>query len=103
MKCPSYNLFFETISTPLRLKIICLLKKKQMSVGEICIELGEEQSKISHNLKALSDCHIIKAEQKGKQRIYFVNKETIVPLLKIVEQHTMKYCCNECKNLVKTK
>ena len=44
-------MFFETISTPLRLDIILLLRKKELSVTEIVNSLNEEQSKISHNLK----------------------------------------------------
>ena len=68
-----------------------------MSVNEICEALKEEQSKISHNLKKLSDCHFLDVEQKGKQRIYSLNKETIVPLMKLVSKHVAKYCCTECK------
>ena len=97
MKCPSYNMFFETISTPLRLDIINLLRKKSLSVTEIVNSLNEEQSKISHNLKCLTGCHILDVEQKGKQRIYSLNKETMIPLLTLVEKHTAKYCCSECK------
>ncbi len=97
MKCPSYNTFFETISTPVRLEIVRLLRKKPMNVTEICNATDQEQSKISHNLKCLAECHVLKAEQKGKQRIYSLNKETIVPLLDLVEKHVKKYCCEECK------
>jgi ArsR family transcriptional regulator, zinc-responsive transcriptional repressor len=97
MKCPSFNRFFETISTPLRLKIIYLLKNKTLSVGEICDSLKEEQSKISHNLKALSECHLLDVKQKGKQRLYSLNEETMLPLLELVEKHVEKYCSSDCK------
>ncbi len=99
MKCPSYNIFFETISTKVRMEILSLLRHKSMSVSEICKSLGEEQSKISHNLKKLVECHILEAKQKGKQRIYSLNKDTVLPILDLVEKHVQKYCGGECRML----
>jgi DNA-binding transcriptional ArsR family regulator len=99
MKCPSYNLFFETISNKTRMEILFLLKEKPMSVTEICNSLGQEQSKISHNLKKLVDCNIIEAEQRGKQRIYSLNKETIIPILELVEKHVKKCCKGACPKI----
>jgi len=96
MKCPSYNLFFETISPRMRVRILELLRNKQMSVSEIASALKEEQSKISHNLKRLKDCHLIDVKQKGKQRIYSLNKDTMLPLMKLVEKHVKRFCCEKC-------
>jgi DNA-binding transcriptional ArsR family regulator len=96
MKCKSYNVFFETISNKTRLNIIELLQKRAMSVNDICRALKEEQSKVSHNLKKLTDCHFLDVEQKGKQRIYSLNKDTIVPLMNLVTKHVHKYCDKSC-------
>lgn len=97
MKCPSYNIFFETISPRIRVKIIELLEKRPMSVNEICGSLGEEQSKISHNLKKLADCHFLDVRREGKNRIYSLNKDTIVPLMDLVKKHVKSYCCGSCE------
>ena len=70
--------------------------RKEMNVTEICAELKEEQSKISHNLKKLAECHFLDLEKKGKQRIYSLNKETILPLMQLVGKHVSKHCCKEC-------
>ncbi len=96
MRCYSYNVFFETIGNKTRLRILEALLIRPMSVTEICSSLKEEQSKISHNLKCLTDCHFVDVKQKGKQRIYSLNKETMVPLMKLVGEHVKKYCCSEC-------
>jgi len=101
MKCKSYNLFFETISAKTRLRILEALKVKQMSVTEICKALDEEQSKISHNLKNLTECHFLDVKKQGKKRIYSLNKETIVPLMKLVEKHVEKYCKEPCMRIKK--
>jgi DNA-binding transcriptional ArsR family regulator len=67
-----------------------------MNVTEICNCLNQEQSRVSHNLKCMADCHFLTVKKKGKQRIYSLNKETILPLLNLVEKHVQKYCCKEC-------
>jgi len=92
MKCSSYNLFFETISNKLRMKIIKLLQKESLTVGGISKKVNEEQSKVSHNLKKLKECHFVEARRQGKNMIYSLNKGTIVPLLNLVEDHVKKHC-----------
>ena len=68
----------------------------ELNVSELCKRIGEEQSKISHNLKVLKQCRIVDSRTKGKERIYSLNKETIVPLMKLVERHVQKYCGAMC-------
>ncbi|MBW2995791.1 metalloregulator ArsR/SmtB family transcription factor [Candidatus Woesearchaeota archaeon] len=96
MKCHAYNVFFETVGNKTRLKIVESLMKKPMSVTEICKATNEEQSKVSHNLKLLTDCHFLDVKKQGKKRIYSLNKDTIMPLMKLVSKHVSKYCCKEC-------
>ncbi len=96
MNCPSYELFFETFSNKTRMKIIEALSLGPSSVTQICKLTNEEQSKVSHNLKKLSDCHFLDARKQGKKRIYSLNKDTIIPILKLVEKHVRKYCQEVC-------
>jgi DNA-binding transcriptional ArsR family regulator len=100
MKCNSCESFFEIIANKTRIKILELLKTKDMSVSEIYTNLNEEQSKISHNLKRLSACNIVTSKKSGKKRIYSLNKETILPLLKIIDNHVEKYCCLNCTKTI---
>ena len=96
MKCKSYDLFFETFSNKTRMQIIESLIDGPRSVTEICRITAGEQSQISHNLRKLMECHFIDVERKGKQRIYSLNKDTIIPILRLVEIHVHKYCNEEC-------
>ena len=84
--------FFSCLSNPTRLATIEMLIEKPMSVNEIASALGEEQSMISHNLKPLLECNFIKSNRDGKKRVYSLNIETIQALLKIVKNHSKKYC-----------
>ena len=92
MKCLSYNQFFEVIANKTRLKIIESLFRYPKCVTEICNDVKEEQSKVSHNLKVLTDCSFAEFKKHGKKRIYSLNEKTIVPLMKIVDKHATSHC-----------
>jgi len=92
MKCISYNQFFEVIANKTRLKIIESLFRSPKSVTEICDDIKEEQSKVSHNLKTLTECSFADFRKDGKKRIYSLNEKTIVPLMKIVDKHATLHC-----------
>ena len=91
-----YYPFFANLANPLRMEIISTLKGKEMSVLELVKVLNEEQSKISHALKSMKDCSIVQVRQEGKKRIYSLNKETILPMLQIIDKHEDKFC-KKCK------
>jgi DNA-binding transcriptional ArsR family regulator len=88
------------MANPLRVKIISALKEKSMNVGELSKILKEEQSKLSHSLSNLRACKIVSVERKGKEKIYSLNKKTILPILKLIDTHANNNCGGECKNCV---
>ena len=97
-----YYLFFGNLANPLRIDIISELKKSPMSVLDLARKLDVEQSKLSHALRSLRDCSIVIVEQQGKKRIYNLNKETILPMLEIIDNHENKYC-KDCRATKGTK
>lgn len=92
MTCNAYHLFFKNLANPLKTQIITSLKEKPKSVSELSKEINAEQSKLSHALMNLKLCNIVTSEQTGKQRIYSLNKKTIIPILKIIDKHKLNYC-----------
>ncbi|MDG6926533.1 MAG: helix-turn-helix transcriptional regulator [Nitrososphaerota archaeon] len=88
-------LFFQAMSNSARMQILNLLRENgRMSVTQICSGLGMEQTHVSHNLRCLAFCGLVTASREGKSRIYSINGETILPLLKIVDEHLRKYAVN---------
>lgn len=85
-------IFFKILANPTRLAILEVLLEKPRNVSEIARRLKQEQSMISHNLKPLEICNFVFTERKEKQRIYSLNKETVVPLLELFDYHAKKYC-----------
>lgn len=84
--------FFLTLSTRLKIDIIESLREGKKSVNEISQDIEEERSKVSHALQDLLACNFVEVNKKGRKRIYNINKDTIEPLLELVDRHVEKYC-----------
>lgn len=89
-------MFFRTLANQGRLEIINLLRKGPKNVSQICSELGVNQTTTSHNLRRLETCGFVFVEQKGKERSYSLNKKTIKPLMKLIDEHMEEYCKKLC-------
>lgn len=96
MKCNPYYPFFRNLANPLRIKIVEALKEEESSVSDLCDKLKVEQSKLSHALASLKACKIVEDKKKGKQRIYFLNKKTILPIMKLIDKHAKEFCRRKC-------
>ena len=88
----AYDRFLTTLSNKTRLAIIQALRDKPKNVTQLTEELSIHQTSVSHALKRLLDCGFVFVEKNGKERIYSVNKKTIKPLLKMMEDHIDNYC-----------
>jgi len=84
--------FFTNLANPTRLAALEALMGKPMSVNELAIVLGQEQSMISHNLKPLLQCNLIAIKRQGKKHIYTVNEETMRAIFGAIENHAQKFC-----------
>jgi len=88
----SYKLFFSAFSNKTRFEIIKLLRNgNPKNVSELCKELSFEQSRVSHNLRCLIDCGFVEVKQDGKNRVYSLNKETVYPMIGLMDKHIKKY------------
>jgi DNA-binding transcriptional ArsR family regulator len=93
----NYNIFFTNLANPLKIGIILSLRVKEKNVSELVKDLGVEQSKISHALQSLKSCSIVNMKEKGKERIYSLNKNTILPMLELIDKHASAHCnCSSC-------
>ncbi len=88
----AYKLFFGTLTSQSRLKIINFLRKAPMNVSEIQNALKLEQTIVSHDLQRLKKCGFVSVEKKGKYRYYSLNKKTIKPLMSIIDNHMKEFC-----------
>lgn len=69
----------KTISHPVRLGIIRLLElNRQLTVSEICDQLGTEQSLTSHHLQLMRQQQILTVEREGRNKLYSIQDERVL-------------------------
>jgi DNA-binding transcriptional ArsR family regulator len=71
------NDLLKIISSPIRLKIITCLLKKDYNVSNLIKNCGISQSAISQHLKKLKDAKVIKYKKVGKYNVYKLNNKKI--------------------------
>ena len=88
----AYKIFFGTLCSDSRLKIINLLRKGKKNVSEIMKELHADQTSISHDLARLKKCGFVLSEVEGKYRYYLLNKATIKHIMNLIDKHMLQHC-----------
>ncbi|MBS3174416.1 winged helix-turn-helix transcriptional regulator [Candidatus Woesearchaeota archaeon] len=88
----AYKIFFGTLVSGSRLKIINLLRKEEKNVSEIVGALKISQPAVSHDLARLKKCGFVNVKINKNFRYYSINKETIKPLMDLIDVHMSKYC-----------
>lgn len=88
----AYKIFFGTLVSESRIRIINLLRKREMNVSELMKELKDDQTAVSHDLARLRQCRFVIAERKGKFVYYSLNVKTIAPIMKLIDEHMAGNC-----------
>ena len=81
--------FLRCIGEPTRLGILKLLVEGEKCVGELASFLNKDQSLISHHLRALKECSIVKERQEA-QKVYYKLMDTRLARLIIDSEALMK-------------
>ena len=88
----AYKIFFGTLVSESRLRIINLLRKGKLSVSEIAEKLEMTQPAVSHDLARMKKCGFVKNEIRGNYRYYSLNDKTIKPLMNLIDSHMGQHC-----------
>ena len=73
----AYDRIFKALGDPHRIRIIELLKEKELSAGEILDTIDIVQSTLSHHMKTLSDSGAVNAVRRGKWTYYSLNESNL--------------------------
>lgn len=76
MKIKKARQILKSLADDTRLRIINLLKKRPLSVNEICAVLGKEQSNISKHLSRLRLTGVVTDRRKGNNVFYALAQPT---------------------------
>ncbi|WP_046181109.1 autorepressor SdpR family transcription factor [Domibacillus tundrae] len=69
----SATLVFKALADPTRRSIIELLKKQDMTAGDIAEQFNMKKPSISHHLSTLQTAGLILSERSGQHIIYSLN------------------------------
>ncbi len=75
---------FKTLSEPVRLKLIILLRDGERSVTELTLSAKTSQPNVSKHLRALVDAGILRREQRGNTAYFSIKDQSIFPLCEVV-------------------
>jgi len=75
------NNTFKALSDPTRRKILELLKKKNMSAGEIAEHFNITLPSLTHHFNTLKNADLISQERQGQQIIYSLNLSVLEELI----------------------
>ncbi len=71
----------KAISHPLRLNILCVLGKEEVSVQDILDSVGTTQSNVSQHLCLLKDKGIVASRKDANRVFYSIKNETVKKIL----------------------
>ena len=83
------NAVFQALSDPTRREILRLLKKREMSAGEIADRFELARSTLSGHFNILKNAGLIVAEKSGTTIVYSLNvsvvEQTMAAMLELLE------------------
>ena len=77
----TFNKTFKALADPTRRKILELLKKREMSAGEIAANFDISLPSLTHHFNILKEADLISQERQGQQIIYSINLSVMEELM----------------------
>lgn len=73
--------FLRCVVDPNRRRILKVIGPGEKCVSDLVEQTGMEQSLVSHHLRSLRDCGLVKSRRQGQKVLYRVSSSNIVDLL----------------------
>jgi len=80
----------KAMAHPLRLRILCVLGEREISVQDLVSQVGTTQSNVSQHLSILRDKDILVARKEANRVYYRVNDPRVLRLIAIMHD---TFCC----------
>ncbi len=83
---------FQALADPSRLRILALLSRMELSVGELAHLLGQSQPRVSRHVRILADAGIVERRKEGSWVFLAIaDAERTEPLLSLISQWADKH------------
>jgi len=78
---------FQALADPTRLRILALLRRMELSVGELAQVLGQSQPRVSRHLKILADAGVLERRKEGSWVFLTLgDAERVGPLFALIDE-----------------
>ena len=77
---------FQAIADPTRRAILVLLASQVMTPNAIAEKFNTSRQAVSNHIKILTECKLVKQEQKGREIYYHINANKVKEIDKWIEQ-----------------
>jgi DNA-binding transcriptional ArsR family regulator len=77
---------FQAIADPTRRAILLLLASQAMTPTAIAEEFHTSRQAVSKHIQMLTECDLVKQEQKGREIYYHINANKMIEIDKWIEQ-----------------
>ncbi len=77
---------FQAIADPTRRAILVLLASQVMTPNAIAEEFNTSRQAVSNHIKILTECELLKQEQKGREIHYHINVDKVKEIDNWIEQ-----------------
>jgi DNA-binding transcriptional ArsR family regulator len=77
---------FQAIADPTRRAILLLLASQAMTPNALAEEFQTSRQAVSKHIQILTECELVKQEQKGREIYYHINSSQMKEIDKWIEQ-----------------
>jgi DNA-binding transcriptional ArsR family regulator len=77
---------FQAIADPTRRAILLLLASQAMTPNAIAEEFQSSRQAVSKHIQILTECDLVKQEQKGREIYYHINPSELTEIDKFIDQ-----------------
>ena len=91
---------FQALGHPTRVAIVEFLRNGEISVGQLCENVGIEQANASQHLAVLRTKHIVESRKEGNQIFYRLRNPVVGDMLEMMRKYFFDHM-NEAMEMLK--
>lgn len=86
---------FKIVGDSTRIKLVWALNNREMCVCDLAVTLGMTKSAISHQLKTMKKCSIVKSRKQGKNVYYSLYDQHVTLIIDMARDHIDHIQCSQ--------
>jgi DNA-binding transcriptional ArsR family regulator len=81
---------FRVLGDPTRVRILDVLSREELCVGDLAAQLGATESAISHQLRLLRNTRVVRARRDGRMIYYALDDKHVLALFRQGLRHVQE-------------